>query len=151
MCRFKHHLTFLILQNSAALNLARDTMQEKWRIIGKNALKIMSGLVKHSTWNFESKSKLLQAELYYVEGRHRMAELAYQSSIESAHNHKYVHEEALARELFAMFLLENKCMVRGLDQLRLAHDKYKQWGALEKANAVKDFIDMVSTVRQFLG
>ena len=133
----------------------------------------MTGLVKHSTWNFENKLLLLKALLQNLNGCHAMAELTYQSSIQSAQEHKFIHEvstysvisvelnftftnsptccsisfyqsqEALALELFGYFLLENKSIIKGLDQLGLAEDKYKQWRALEKAKAVKDCINLI--------
>ncbi|KAL7539524.1 hypothetical protein ACHAXR_009351 [Thalassiosira sp. AJA248-18] len=128
---------------AAALNLARDTKQEKWRKMGEKALQFMSRLVEYSTWNFENKQILLQAEVHNLNGHYAMAELAYQASIASARDHKFINEEALAHELFGVFLLENKKAEKGMEQLNIAHDKYKQWGALKKAEAVKDFINSV--------
>lgn len=146
---FDFYLAFYL--GISALNFARDTKQEKWTMIGKDALKMMTGLVKYSTWNFENKQKLLQAELHYLNGRHKMAKLAYQSSIVSAHDHKFVHEEAVACELYGVYLVENKEVEKGVRQLQLAQRKFKQWGALKKAKAVENFIGLVSTTCQYAG
>mmetsp|Transcript_40712 Transcript_40712/g.85233 ORF Transcript_40712/g.85233 Transcript_40712/m.85233 type:complete len:113 (+) Transcript_40712:156-494(+) len=103
----------------------------------------MKQLVENSAWNFENKLCLLQAELYYLNHRHSMAELSYQASIVSAHEHKFFHEEALACELYGIYLIENKKLSKGMKQLKQALNKYKAWGATKKADSVKDFVYVV--------
>ena len=141
----------MMTNNAAALNLARDTKEAKWRKIGEGAVKSMNQLVHYSSWNFENKHLLLQAELHYLNGRHSIAELAYQSSIISAHNHKFIHEEALACELYGVFLINNKEAEKGMKQLQHAHTKYRQWGALKKAKAVEYFMGLVRIEDQYVG
>ena len=72
-----------------------------------------------------------------------MAELAYQSSIISAREHKFIHEEALACELYGIFLANKQHTERGVEQLKLAQDKYMKWGALKKAKNVEDLIETI--------
>ena len=103
----------------------------------------MSQLVEYSVWNFENKLSLLQAELYYLNHSHAMAELKYQAAITSAHNHRFLHEEAMARELYGIYLVENKMAPRGIPQLEMALDNYKKWGAMRKADSLKEFIELV--------
>mmetsp|Transcript_31118 Transcript_31118/g.56972 ORF Transcript_31118/g.56972 Transcript_31118/m.56972 type:complete len:112 (+) Transcript_31118:490-825(+) len=103
----------------------------------------MSQLVEYSVWNFENKLSLLQAELYYLDHRHKMAEAKYLAAITSAHNHRFFHEEAMAREMYGIYLVENKMAVRGIPQLEMALDKYKKWGAVRKVDSLKEFIAMV--------
>jgi len=124
----------------AALALARDTKLEKWKMIGEKSVRIMSQFVEYSSWNFENKHMLLQAELHYLNGRHEMAESAYTHSIHSAHEHRFIMEEALAYELFGTYFLENKHVDKGMEQLQLACDRYKQAGALKRADTVNDFM-----------
>lgn len=126
------------------LNLARDTKDEKWRKVGERSVRTMSQLVIYSTWNFENKLCLLQAELHYLNARHTMAELSYQAAILSAHSHRFFHEEAMACELYGIYLVETNRILEGFEQLRLSIEKYKQWGAIKKAVAVKDFIQLVA-------
>jgi len=130
----------------SALALARDTKEEKWRSIGEASVEAMAKLVSYSRWNYENKLLLLQAELHYTNGRNGMAELSYQSSILSAREHRYVQEEALALEIFGVFLVENKQIRRGLEQLEMAADKYHGWGSVKKVRDVKDFMGCVSEV-----
>eukprot|EP00578_Thalassiosira_sp_NH16_P017378 CAMPEP_0181111258 /NCGR_PEP_ID=MMETSP1071-20121207/19174_1 /TAXON_ID=35127 /ORGANISM="Thalassiosira sp., Strain NH16" /LENGTH=596 /DNA_ID=CAMNT_0023195129 /DNA_START=1 /DNA_END=1791 /DNA_ORIENTATION=- len=135
----------LFYMGLSALNLARDTKEDKWRKIGEDSIKSMARLVGCSTWNFENKHKLLLAELYSLDGRFSMAELSYQSSILSAHDHKFIHEQALACELYGVFLVENKNFQGGMEQLQIALNKYTQWGALKKAMDVMDLMILVSS------
>ncbi|KAL7525707.1 hypothetical protein ACHAXR_002151 [Thalassiosira sp. AJA248-18] len=67
--------------------------------MGEKALQFMSRLVEYSTWNFENKQILLQAEVHNLNGRYAVAELAYRASIASARDHKFINEEALAHEV----------------------------------------------------
>mmetsp|Transcript_26892 Transcript_26892/g.57652 ORF Transcript_26892/g.57652 Transcript_26892/m.57652 type:complete len:1336 (+) Transcript_26892:116-4123(+) len=131
----------IFLEGIAVLCLARDTKEEKWRKIGEEAVNTMAQLVECSTWNFENKRSLLQAELHYLNDRPTMAELSYQAAIVSAREHKFYHEEALACELYGIYLVENGNVLKGLDQLQLAIDKYKQWGATKKVDDVKNFVE----------
>jgi len=126
--------------------LARDTNEEKWIKIGEKAVQFIARLAEFSSWNFENKRLLIQAELHYLNGRYRMAELAYQSSIVSAREHKFVHEEALAHELFGIYFVENKRIREGIEHLKIAYDKYMQWGAYQKTSDVKDFLELVAQV-----
>jgi len=103
----------------------------------------MSQLVEYSPWNFENKLCLLQAELDYLNHRHKMAEAKYLAAITSAHNHRFFHEEAMAREMYGIYLVENKLAVRGIPQLEMALDNYKKWGAVRKVDSLKEFIELV--------
>lgn len=74
------------------------------------------------------KSQLLSAELHYLNGDLGAAEIAYKKSIASAHSHKFLHEEALAYELYGVFLIENKFIDRGKILLELIwyHQKIEE-------------------------
>lgn len=123
-------LYFCFFIGISALCLARDTKQDRWRTIGENSVQTMMQLEQCSTWNFENKLLLLQAGLYHLNERHALAEISYQSAIISAHEHRFTHEESLAQELYGIYLVENKYVKRGLDQLKMAKNNYNQWGAL---------------------
>jgi len=129
----------------AAICLARQTHDPKWRIMGEEAATRLSQLESVSSWNFENKSILLQAELHYLEGDLESAESAYKTSIKSAHKHKFIHEEALAYELYGIFCYENCLADKGLKQLLLAIDRYKQWGAMKKVAEVRFLLELVDS------
>ncbi|KAL7533852.1 hypothetical protein ACHAXR_005484 [Thalassiosira sp. AJA248-18] len=113
----------------ASLSIARRTHQPRLRIIGEDTVKNMSNWALVNEWNFLNKSQLLKAELHYLNRDYQSAEDAYNASIKSAREHKFIHEEALANELYGIFCIENKMTGKGIEQLHIAVDKYKQWGA----------------------
>ena len=129
--------------------MARDTKQDKWRQIGEKSVKAMTKLFTYSTWNFENKLDLLQAELHYLNNHHHMAIMSYEASIVSACKHRFYNEEGLAYELYGIYLIENKMVVKGLEQLRHAQEKYQKWGATKKADDVEKFIDLTNRTVDF--
>lgn len=139
--RLNQHIFFY----EAALCLARSTNDSKWTEIGAESVKTMTQLVECSEWNFRNKVHLLNAELHYLESRNSLAEISFKAAIVSAHEHRFYHEEALACELYGVFLIETNNLATGIEQLQLAFDKYVQWGAKKKADDVKDLIVLSRT------
>merc|ERR1712029_183983 len=128
--------------------LARDAKgveREKWREIGEKCVEEMSTVAKLSAWNFENKSLLLQAMLHQANSRHTMTELVYKAAINSAGEHRFIREEALAHEHFGLYLIDNGQLGRGMEHLRMAMEKYSQWGGSKKAYDVKE---MMGVIRQ---
>lgn len=72
--------------------------------------------------------------------------MTYTAAIISSKEHRYTNKEALSLELYGIFLVETKQIKKGLMQLALAVEKYKQWGATKKADDVADFIELVNLV-----
>lgn len=135
---------FLVFyEGISALALARDTKLDKWRKIGEKACQSMARYAKLNVWTYENKFNLLHAELHYLNERHMMAQLMYQAAILSASEHKLIHEEALARELYGIYFVENKNLANGMCQLKTAMDKYRQWGATKKADDIQDFMEII--------
>jgi len=127
----------------SCLLLARQTNQAKYRIVGEQAIETMTIWVKYSKWNFENKLRLLQAELHYLNEELEQAVTAYTAAINSARQHKFIHEEALAFELYGTFLVETKELDRGYAQLEVSLQKYIEWGAFKKADDLRKFMKVV--------
>lgn len=89
-----------------------------------------------SEWNAENKALLLEAESNFAQGDMAKARDAYEMSIESAHKHKFLHEEALAHELFGIFCVETGDSEKGNELLDTARNLYMQWGAKKKADSI---------------
>ena len=123
--------------------MARVTKDKKWEEIGGNSIEKMRSYAQYSAWNFSNKLELLQAELHYLKQEYRKAELAYEASIASACEHKFHHEEALALELYGIYLIENGRVLKGLGKLDVAIEKYNRWGAKSKVRDVKLFVERV--------
>lgn len=126
----------------AYLNLARSTKQSVWLDKGKHAAAKVSRLEHMNKWNYENKSKLLQAELHYVSGELDMAKAAYKASIKAAAEHKFPSEEALGHELYGYFCIENGKFDEGKEELLIAQENYKKWGAIEKVQDVSLYIGL---------
>jgi len=134
----------------ASLCLARDTGQDKWRTIGEKSVEAMTQLAERNAWSYEHRLLLLQAGLHYLDGRHGMAEISYKAAIISVREHKFYHEEALAFELYGIFLVESKQILRGLMELQMAAKKYKQLGAMKKTDDVMEFMEFIQQSHSLL-
>lgn len=130
----------------ASLSVARQTGDSRLKNIGEEAVKNMSKFASHNKWTFENKLRLLEAELRYLNKDLKLAEELYMASIKSAQDHRLIHEEALAYELYGIFCIESAMAEKGLQYLNTALEKYKQWGAKNKANDLQQFIDKESGV-----
>jgi len=119
----------------------RKTNERKLCEFGAKSVETMTQLVECSEWNFRNKLHLLNAELHYLESRNSLAEISFKAAIVSAHEHGFYHEEALAYELYGVFLIETNNLATGIEQLQFAIAKYVQWGAKKKVDDVKDLID----------
>lgn len=140
----------LFMEGISSLYLARTCQQDTERriAVGKEAAEYFEKMSNDvSTWNFEHRAKLLRAEWSYLNRNLESAEQLYVESIKSAREHKFENEEALAYELHGMFCLENQMVGKGLQQLKLALDGYKKWGATKKAEMLQQSIDPTDYLR----
>ena len=118
----------------ASFIVSRKNRQDSLIADGEKYLSSMQVWEACSKWNFENKVLLLQAECHFANGDNEKAKVAYQQSITSSHDHKFIHEEALANELFGIFCVETGDMERGIELLDKARELYKQWGAHKKVS-----------------
>lgn len=99
---------------------------------GKQAIKELEPLAKHSEWNYENKVLLLKAEAAFSTGEYEQAETFYDKAICSAKEHRFVNEEALGNELAALFFRETG----GIHEANICHsnaiETYNRWGATAK-------------------
>ena len=135
------HVFRCFFEGIAALNIARQSHESKWRVIGEKAVEQLSSYELLNKWSFQNKHQLLQAELHYLNSDLKLAEQSYEASIKSAQDHKFIHDEALAFELLGMFYIENGLVDKGVEQLRIALSKYEKWGSLHKAVDLQQCID----------
>jgi ATP-dependent RNA helicase DDX31/DBP7 len=91
-------------------------------------------------WNFENKNFLLDAENYYSNGNMELAQVSYDNAISSARQHKFLHEEALAYELAAIFYLNTGSKLVAFKYFTSAHGKYIEWGAFAKVRTLYAYV-----------
>lgn len=128
------HRTFY--SGLVALYCLRQTQDQYWMRIALKASKAFDAWAEGCKWNFENMALLIKAEISYSLGDHDKAAKEYQLSIASAHDHRFVHEEAIANELAAYFHLEQgrKDLANGMMQRSM--ECYQSWGATKKADAL---------------
>ncbi len=125
------------LSGVIAFVLARKTKQDGMFDIGEHRRMSLQLWADHgSKWNAENKALLLQAEKYYTTGNLDEAKASYEASVKSAREHKFIHEEALAYELYGIFRIETGHLENGKELLKTAQSLYAEWGALKKASEV---------------
>ncbi|MGK4004041.1 AAA family ATPase [Sorangium sp. So ce1036] len=91
----------------------------------------------HCPKTIAHKAALVQAERARAEGRDNDARTLFERAVTLARASGYVHEEALACERAARFLLERREVRAARSRFREAHEAYLRWGAVTKAKALE--------------
>ena len=133
----------IFFEGLACFQFARqsnDDERSKWMVKGETVLEKMKLWSEHSSWNFENKMLLLEAENKHTLGDFDSAASFYERSIRSAREHKFIHEEAIASELAGIFFLEGGLREKSLHLFLHSIWSYKTWGALAVAKRVETFI-----------
>ncbi|MBV8641524.1 MAG: AAA family ATPase [Verrucomicrobia bacterium] len=86
--------------------------------------------------NFESRAALMAAEIARIEGRELDAESLYEKAIQSAREHGFVQNEAVAHEVAARFYSWRGFETTAHAYLRNARYCYLRWGALGKVRQI---------------
>eukprot|EP00986_Skeletonema_menzelii_P013347 scaffold7689_cov139-Skeletonema_menzelii.AAC.1 len=122
-------------------NRILETNDKVWIARGADSKVSMEKLaVLASTWNFQNKTYLLQAEEQFSARNFDDAEKLYDDAILSSKKHKFVNEEALANELAGHFYLETGRKYKSLQYFYQAEEKYREWGAVTKADELATYL-----------
>src|SRR5262249_5939655 len=89
----------------------------------------LAGWAERCPENFENRALLVGAEIARLEGRELDAERQYEAAIQSAREHEFVQNEALANELAARFYAARGFHTIAEAYLRHARYGYLRWGA----------------------
>jgi len=100
---------------------------------------------EHSSWNWENKLLLLEAESVHAKGEFDRAGSFYDNAIRSAREHKFVHEEAIASELAGSFYFERGFRQKSHTCLVHSVECYEKWGAHAVARRVE------TVIREYFG
>lgn len=84
---------------------------------------------EHSPATFENRAALVAAQIARIEGRILEAQELYEKAIRSARDHGFVHNEAVANELAALFYAARGFEKIATTYLREARYCYLRWGA----------------------
>ena len=103
--------------------------EAKWTNLGLSAIESLSKWTKRSEWNFSNKLHLLEAELYFLRKDDESALASYRASIKAAKDHRFVHEEGLAEEKMATYLLNKNEHDEAMEHFINVKRCYETWGA----------------------
>ena len=94
--------------------------------------------VENCPENFENRAVLVAAEIARIEGRVLDAEHLYERAIRSAHSNGFIHNEAIANEIAALFYLKRGFEKIAYSYLKDARYCYSRWGATAKLRQLDD-------------
>jgi len=104
--------------------------------IGCKCLDVIKGHERNSDWNFANKMHLLEAEYYFCIDNHENAVASYRQAIISAQEHRFCHEEGLAEEKLATYLMYCNQSDAALYHFTNAKKAYTKWGAKVLADRI---------------
>ena len=122
-----------------SFQVADSSQRATWTKRGQAILARMKCWCEYSTWNWENKVLILEAmKMDILSNRDGdSAGLLYNSAIRSAHEHKFVHEEAIASELMGDFSFE-QCRQSEAYALYMHSIKcFREWGAQAIATRIE--------------
>ena len=108
-----------------------------WVGRGQSILAKIRSWHEHSSWNWENKLLLLEAMEMHTLGNYDAARLLYISSIRSAREHKFIHEEAIASELAGDLYHERGSRLESYALYMHSIKCFSEWGALAVAKRVE--------------
>jgi len=104
---------------------------------GRSTLAKVRSLAEHSSWNWQNKVLLLEAMELHAMGNLDEAGPFYISSIQSAQEHKFIHEEAIASEMAGEYLFELGHQSEAYALYKHSIKCFNEWGA----NAVSSRVE----------
>lgn len=142
-----HH--FYESLNALKLAEIEPRYKSKYLALSKKGQKALKTWAKDAPENFLHKYELIEAERLRVNKNFGKAAIYYQRAIENATQQRFVHEEALARELAGRYYLQIN--IKGLAEyyLKAAYTIYREWGAEAKLTQLQqEFPAMISSVNK---
>jgi PAS domain S-box-containing protein len=129
---------YAALAHAGAWNLASPDEQPKHFAALTAHHAQLETWAEHSAPTFESRAALVAAEIARIQGRSIEAQELYEKAIRSAHAHGFVHIEALANEMAALFHAARDLEKIANVYLRDARYCYLRWGADGKVRQLEE-------------
>lgn len=134
-----------VLRDQLRLGSDVDSNAENWtKIVTDVTNKVSRWNEEDSSWNFQNKIDLLNAERAFCEGNYPRAIEMYESSIGNAGKHGFINELALACERFGLFHQSIGNTMEAQTHMMLSEQHYRAWGATRKADDVHHLIQSMS-------
>jgi len=133
--------SFLLFSAIASIKQAQRTQDPaQARTLRKKIarkVKRMQSFAKEAPQNYEHKYELLQGLQNEQEAPNQVTATHYQAAVTLAQTNNFTHEEALAREHFAYFLLRTGQTEYGGWMLQKAYQGFQKWGAVAKCRQLE--------------
>ncbi|KAL7550813.1 hypothetical protein ACHAWF_015589 [Thalassiosira exigua] len=131
----------IFFEGISSFLLARETNEaSKWLERGEAVLAELKSWSDQSSWNWQNKLMLLEAEKMHTLGNFERASSHYESAIRSARQHRFLQEEAISCELAGIFF-DRRGGHKKTTQLLLHSVRcYDEWGATAVATCVQSFV-----------
>ncbi len=133
----KHNFYYSLTLLSLCCQASTEDRELYWQQIQTNQLR-MKEWADNCPENFLHKYLLVAAEMSRISGMWQQAINLYDRAIESAKEHEFVHNEALANELAAKFWLERNKEDFAQFYMRKAYQGYQIWGAKRKIELLEE-------------
>jgi predicted ATPase/GAF domain-containing protein/tRNA A-37 threonylcarbamoyl transferase component Bud32 len=133
----KHNFYYSLTLLTRCAQAATEDRDLYWQQIETNQLR-MKEWADNCPENFLHKYLLVAAEMSRISGMWQQAINLYDRAIESAKEHEFVHNEALANELAAKFWLERNKEDFAQFYMRKAYQGYQIWGAKRKIELLEE-------------
>ena len=134
------YLFGIFIEGLASFRLSRqsnDSEKAEWMKRGEAILSEMQRWNGHSSWNWESKMLLLEAEMNFSKGYLEEAAPLFMASVRSAHTHKLMNDEAICSELAGVYFYEKGLHESAYQLFMHSLQCYNKWGALALAKRVE--------------
>ncbi|KAL7528135.1 hypothetical protein ACHAXR_007195, partial [Thalassiosira sp. AJA248-18] len=118
----------------------RQSNDPKWAERGCKAIFAMKKWAESSQHNFQQNAYLLEAEQAFCNNDIESAEALYEKAISASRGHRFINNEALSCELAGHFYLKTEKQDKAIQYFMQAHEKYHEWGAVAKSNALFEFV-----------
>lgn len=99
---------------------------------------------ENGEWNYMNKFHLLQAEMHAAKGHNDRAKVSFNSAISAARSSRFVHEQGLACERFALFSIKNGNKEDAANLLEQARECYTKWGSGYKVESVARQLEKIN-------
>mmetsp|Transcript_21256 Transcript_21256/g.27259 ORF Transcript_21256/g.27259 Transcript_21256/m.27259 type:complete len:136 (-) Transcript_21256:219-626(-) len=124
--------------------IAARGAKKKHMHLASQAVNVIREKAKESSWNYQNKIHLLQAQFFSANGERDNAKASFEAAITAARKSKFPHEEGLACEYSALHCIKNGENKDGLELLEKAKDCYKKWGSQVKVDAITKRIEKIA-------
>jgi predicted ATPase/signal transduction histidine kinase/tRNA A-37 threonylcarbamoyl transferase component Bud32 len=129
---------YTALTVAACYGDASDAQQQEWRELLTMHGEQLREWAENYPPTFADKHALVLAEVARLEGRNSDAMHSYEQAIQSARDHGFVQNEALAHEVAARFYRTRGFETIAYTYLRNARNCYERWGALGKVKQLDE-------------